>query len=138
LAGFDIAHPLKIEIETWWLKGEQITPCHESLFSGFIKNGIQVYANCALIQGVNDDPEIIEVLAHRVRDAGMEFHQVYTQGLEIQKRVTREGAVTRTRVGAIASRIRKNCTGREIPLYVGYTPDGEIDFTLLEQSSGMG
>ncbi len=127
---FDIASPFRLEFETWWLAADQITQAHSLLFSAITDAGMGVYANTALILGINTDPETAESLVHEVRRAGMEFHHVYTGGLNIQKRYNGNDCIPMADVVALASRIRMNCTGREVPLYVAWTPEGDRDFGL--------
>ena len=133
LAKFDIASPLRIEFETWWLRAEQMTVAHRTLFRALTDGGMAVYANTALIAGLNTDPEKAEALVHEVRQAGMEFHHVYTEGLEIQKKWNRGKRISPDRVVALASRIRMNCTGREVPLYVRWTHEGDRDFGGMDE-----
>lgn len=131
LITFHIAAPLRIEFETWWLIPDQISDRHRQLFSAIIDAGMGIYANTALISGLNTDPGTAETLVHAVRAAGMEFHHVYTEGLTVQTAYNGKDPVTSDQILALASRIRMHCTGREVPLYVRWTPEGERDFGLF-------
>ena len=82
---FDIASPFRLEFETWWLMADQITPAHTRLFSAITDAGMGIYANTALIFGINTAPAAAEALVHAVRRAGMEFHHVYTGGSTSRK-----------------------------------------------------
>ncbi len=91
---------------------------------------MNIYANVPLIRGVNDQPKTIEMIAHKLRHAAIEFHHVYVAGLDIQEKFNADQVVDAQRVIDIASRIRKECSGREIPLYMVQTPLGEVDFGM--------
>lgn len=127
---FSIADPMRIEMETWFLLPEEIGDLHGKIAKKLIQNGVNIYANVPLIRGVNDEPKTLETLAHKLRDAAIEFHHVYVAGLEIQEKFNAGRPVDAQRVIDIASRIRKECSGREIPLYMVKTPLGEVDFGL--------
>lgn len=130
LANFSVGDPLKIEIETWWLLPPEICSEHGRLVRDFSHLGIQTYANLALVSGVNDDPAIIAEMARDLRGTGINFHHVYVAGLAVQKQFNRAYPIETDRVLAIASHVRKVCSGREIPLYIIQTPLGEVDFGL--------
>ncbi len=130
LANFSIGDPLKIEMETWWMLPGEILPEHGKVVGQLSRRGVQTYANLALVSGVNEDPEIISEMAHSLRRAGIDFHHVYAAGLAVQNRFNREYPIEIDQVLAIASHVRKVCSGREIPLYMIQTPLGEVDFGL--------
>jgi len=130
LANFSIGDPLKIEMETWWLLPRDLLPEHGKMVGQLCRRGVQTYANLALVSGVNDDPEIISEMARSLRRAGIDFHHVYAAGLAVQGRFNRADPIETDQVLAIASHVRKVCSGREIPLYMIQTPLGEVDFGL--------
>ncbi len=127
---FSIADPTRIEIEAWFLLPEEIGDLHGKIAGKLIQNGVNIYANVPLIRAINDQPKTLETLAHKLRDAAIEFHHVYVAGLEIQEKFNAGWPVDAQRVIDIASRIRKECSGREIPLYMVQTPLGEVDFGM--------
>ncbi|MCP3943727.1 MAG: radical SAM protein [Desulfobacteraceae bacterium] len=130
LARFAIGDPLKIEIETWWLLPREVLPEHVSLARRLSCRGIQTYANLALVSGINGDPDIIAQMAHGLCGAGIDFHHIYVAGLAVQEQFNRRYPIETDQVLAIASHVRKVCSGREIPLYMIQTPLGEVDFGL--------
>jgi len=125
---FSIADPVRIEIETWFILPREITRAHGRAAETLINCGINVYANVPLVTGINDDPETIEKMAHALRQARIEFHHFYISGLAIQNRFNDHAAPGTDLVVEIASRVRKNCSGRQIPLYIVQTESGETDF----------
>ena len=125
---FSIGNPVRIEIETWFLLPDEILNLHGKIAEKLIATGVNIYANVPLIGGINDHPETIATLAHKLRYAKIEFHHIYTAGLEIQKNFNIRHQVNSQRVIDIASQVRKVCSGREIPLYIIQTPLGEVDF----------
>ncbi|WDP90725.1 MAG: radical SAM protein [Desulfobacter sp.] len=127
LASFDPARPRRVEIESWWLVPSQVTQAHKDLGKALLARGIPVYGNMVLLSGVNDDGGIAADMAHALRTARIDFHHVYVSGLLIQSDFP---PVSHARVLALASHVRMVCSGREIPLYVHWTPGGEADFGL--------
>ncbi|MCF6246277.1 MAG: radical SAM protein [Desulfobacula sp.] len=129
---FSIAHPFRVEVETWVLLPKDIEQTHKELAAKMIKKGIHIYANAPLIQGVNDDPDTIIQLAHRLRHTGIEFHHLYVGGLAIQKNFNSGETIDPKLLIDIASKIRTSCSGREIPLYIIRTPDGDEQIDLTD------
>lgn len=133
LARFSIGNPLKIEIETWWLLPRDLLSEHGRLAGQLSSKGVQTYANLALVSGINDDPGVICEMAQGLRDAGIDFHHCYVAGLCVQNRFNGAHPIETDQVLAIASHVRKACSGREIPLYMIQTPLGEVDFGLTSK-----
>lgn len=125
---FSIGNPVRIEIETWFLLPDEILDQQGKMAEKLLGRGVNVYANVPLIRGINDHPETIVRLANKLRYAKIEFHHIYVAGLRIQKKFNADQPIEAGRVIDIASRVRKKCSGREIPLYIIQTPLGEIDF----------
>ena len=130
MARLSFARPRRVEIETWWLSPEQVTQAHCELSHSLLSRGIPVYGNMALMPGINDEPVLVAKMAHALREGAVDFHHVYVSGLSVQKQITGANAVTTDRVLSIASHVRKVCSGREIPLYLAWTPGGDADFGL--------
>ena len=129
---FSIGNPVRIEIETWFLLPDEILDLHGKIAEKLVGRGVNVYANVPLIRGINDYPETIVRLANKLRYAKIEFHHIYVAGLRIQKKFNADQPVEVDRVIDIASQVRKECSGREIPLYIIQTPLGEVDFDLTK------
>ena len=129
-----VVNPLRLEIETWALEAHEVIPDHSRLTRRLNNRGITVYANVPLLGGVNDSPEAIHDLAHALRSAGVEFHHLYLAGLPVQNRWNGELPVDSFHVIDIATTVRREGSGREIPRYIIATPLGEVDYGL---SSGL-
>lgn len=129
LCDFSLGNPFRIEIETWFLLPE-VLELHGKIAEKLAGRGINIYANVPLIKGVNDSPKTIVSLAHQLRKSGIEFHHLYVEGLRIQEKYNPGKPVEKQRVIDIASEVRKECSGREIPLYIIQTKSGEIEFDL--------
>lgn len=138
LARLSFVNPLRIEIETWWLGPREITRDHCELAQAFSSQGIPVYGNLALISGVNVNPTLVAQMAHTLRECTIDFHHVYVAGLSVQNEFNQSQPISADQVLAIASHVRKVCSGREIPLYVIWTPLGEVDFGLTASLSSLG
>ncbi len=125
-----VTRPLRLEIETWFLLPEQVTPEHKTQVRRLNNKGITVYCNVPLLGGVNDNDDIIHALAYEVRTAGMEFHHIYVAGLPVQEKWNRDYPIDSYDVVDIATKVRREGSGREIPRYIFFTPLGEVDYGL--------
>ena len=125
-----VVNPLRLEIETWFTLGNEITNAHAKLVRRLNNKGITVYCNTALLGGVNDCDEHIHSLAYSVRKAGIEFHHLYVAGLPIQQKWNIDHPVDSYDVIDIATKVRREGSGREIPRYIISTPLGEVDYGL--------
>jgi L-lysine 2,3-aminomutase len=125
-----IVNPLRLEIETWFLKADEIQPEHATLTRRLNNKGITVYSNTPLLGGTNDSPDDIHTLAYVCRQAGIEFHHLYVAGLPVQKQWNTRHPVDMYDVIDIATTVRREGSGREIPRYIIRTPLGEVDYGL--------
>ena len=125
-----VVNPLRLEIETWFTLSHEITPAHAKLARRLNNKGISVYCNTALLGGVNDGDAQIHSLAYTVRKAGLEFHHLYVAGLPIQEKWNADHPVDSYDVVDIATKVRREGSGREIPRYMISTCLGEVDYGL--------
>lgn len=125
-----VVNPLRLEIETQFLVADEIKPEHARLTTLLNNKGITVYTNTPLLGRINDTPDIINALACSCRNAGLEFHHIYVAGLPLQDRWNKENQVALYDVVDIASQVRREGSGREIPRYIIRTALGEVDFGL--------
>ncbi len=129
--------PLRLEIETQFLVADEFRPAHARLARQLNNQGITVYCNTPLLGRINDTPEAIHQLAYGCRKAGIEFHHLYVAGLAIQNRWNRENPVALYDVVDIATRVRREGSGREVPRYIIRTVLGEVDFGLSSTFLGQ-
>ena len=135
-----VANPLRLEIETQFLHSSEINPIHEELVKALHNKGITVYNNTPLLGNINDNAEEIHRLAFNCRQIGLEFHHLYVAGLPLQKEWNQKHPVDISTVIDIATRVRLDGSGREIPRYIILTELGEVDFGLsskLSQENGQ-
>lgn len=125
--------PLRLEIETWFLHASDVGTVHRVLTEQLRSRGITVYSCMPLLAGINDSPAAVVEAAGRLRQAGIEFHQLVVAGHALHKTAGGGAAVDVARVIDIASAVRKNGSGREIPRYVLCTGLGEVDFGLTSR-----
>jgi lysine 2,3-aminomutase len=125
-----VVNPLRLEIETWFTLADEITNTHEKLVRSLNNKGITVYCNTALLGGVNDSDVHIHSLAYGVRKAGIEFHHLYLAGLPVQQKWNSDHPVDSYDVVDIATKVRREGSGREIPRYIISTQLGEVDYGL--------
>ncbi|MEJ2219339.1 MAG: radical SAM protein [Desulfobacterales bacterium] len=130
-----VANPLRLEIETQFLHSSEIKPVHEELVTALHNKGITVYNNTPLLGNINDNAEEIHRLAFNCRQIGLEFHHLYVAGLPLQKEWNQKHPVDISTVIDIATRVRKDGSGREIPRYIILTELGEVDFGLTSKLS---
>jgi len=133
-----IVNPLRLEIETQFLRAEEIQPAHARIVRRLNNRGITVYGNTPLLGDVNDTPDSINALAYGYRQAGIEFHHLYLAGQPLQTSWNAQHPVDLYDVVDIATRVRREGSGREIPRYVISTGLGEVDFGLTSSLLGEG
>ncbi len=131
-----IVDPLRLEIETIFLNAEQVLPEHARLVRQLINRGITVYNNTPLLGRINDSDDAIHDLAYACRTAGIEFHHLYVAGLPVQARWNLDYPIDLYDVVDIATRVRREGSGREIPRYIIRTALGEVDFGLSSMIAG--
>lgn len=125
-----VVNPLRLEIETWFIQRDELTPEHEKLARRLNNKGITVYCNVPLLGGVNDQDMQIHDLAYAIRQTGIEFHHLYVAGLPVQKTWNIDHPVDSWDVIDIATMVRREGSGREIPRYMISTPLGEVDYGI--------
>jgi L-lysine 2,3-aminomutase len=133
-----LADPLRLEIETQFLVADEFRPAHRRLVRRLANRGITVYSNTPLLGRINDTPAAIHRLAYACREAGIEFHHLYAAGLPIQQRWNRKHPVALYDIVDIATRVRREGSGREVPRYILRTALGEVDFGLSSAFVGDG
>ncbi|HSO18372.1 MAG TPA: lysine 2,3-aminomutase, partial [Desulfosarcina sp.] len=133
-----IVNPLRLEIETQFIEADQLQPIHARLARQFGNKGITVYNNTPLLGRINDTPDAIHRLAYACREAGIEFHHLYVAGLPVQDRWNPDNPVALYDVVDIATRVRREGSGREVPRYIIRTVLGEVDFGLSSTIVGEG
>ena len=141
LAGLNkltLIHPLRLEIETQFLTAGELQPVHTRLARRLSNQGITVYCNTPLLGTINDTPEAVHDLAYACRQAGIEFHHLYVAGLPVQDRWNADNPVALYDVVDIATKVRRDGSGREIPRYILRTGLGEVDFGLSGMFEGEG
>jgi lysine 2,3-aminomutase len=129
--------PLRLEIETQFLVADELRPAHARLARLLNNQGISVYANTPLLGKINDTPEAIHQLAYSCRQAGIEYHHLYVAGLAVQDHWNRIHPVALYDVVDIATRVRREGSGREVPRYIIRTVLGEVDFGLSSTFVGQ-
>ena len=141
LAGLNrlsMVNPLRLEIETQFLVAEEFQPAHTRLARQLKNRGITVYNNTPLLGKINDTPDAVHRLAYGCREAGIEFHHLYVAGLPVQDHWNRRNPIVLYNVVDIATRVRRDGSGREIPRYIIRTVLGEVDFGLSSTIVGEG
>ena len=133
-----VVNPLRLEIETQFLTADEFRPEHARLTRQLNNRGITVYNNTPLLGRINDTPEAIHALAYGCRQAGLEFHHLYVAGLPAQNAWNAANPVALYDVVDIATKVRREGSGREIPRYIIRTLLGEVDFGLSSTVIGEG
>ncbi len=128
--GLSIVGSQRLEIETRFYQADEVRDEHARLVRKLNNRGITIYNNTPLISGLNDDADLIQALAFALRHAGIEFHHLYVAGLPQQKIYNNEQPVDMRDIIAIATQVRREGSGREIPRYIIRTSLGEVDYGL--------
>jgi lysine 2,3-aminomutase len=133
-----LVNPMRLEIETQFIVADEVLPKHARLVRKLNDHGITVYGNAPLLGKINDTSQEIHQLAYSMRRAGIEFHHLYVAGLAIQNEWNLSNPVNLYDVVDIATKVRREGSGREIPRYIILTPLGEVDFGLSSRIIGHG
>ncbi len=133
-----LVNPLRLEIETQFISANEFQAAHTRLTRRLNNRGITVYNNTPLLGRINDTPDAIHRLAYSCRKAGIEFHHLYVAGLPVQSHWNDRNPVSLYDVVDIATRVRREGSGREIPRYIIRTTLGEVDFGLSSSFVGEG
>lgn len=133
-----MVNPLRLEIETQFLVADEVQEAHTRLTRRLNNRGITVYNNTPLLGRINDTPDAIHSLAYSCRRAGIEFHHLYVAGLPVQNHWNPQNPVALYDVVDIATRVRRDGSGREVPRYIIRTALGEVDFGLSATIVGEG
>jgi lysine 2,3-aminomutase len=128
-----VAGPLRLEIETQFLHSRELQPLHRDITAALRRRGITVYANVPLLTEINDTPHEIGRIAYGLRQSGIEFHHLYVAGVPLQEAWNRSHRIEVGSVIGIASQLRREGSGREIPRYIIRTLLGEVDFGLTSR-----
>lgn len=141
LASFNklsLTNPKRLEIETQFLTPDEFRPEHGQLAARLRNKGITVYSNTPLLGRINDTPETIHLIAYNCREAGIEFHHLYVAGIPLQDQWNGDHPIALYDVVDIATRVRRDGSGREVPRYIIRTVLGEVDFGLSSTIIGTG
>ncbi len=127
--------PLRLEIETRFYKAEEVWEVHSKLVRSLNNRGITVYNNTPLIGGFNDTADEVQALGFSLRQAGIEFHHLYVAGLPQQNLHNCDQPIHMRDLIDIATTVRREGSGREIPRYIIRTALGEVDYGLTSTFS---
>ncbi len=125
-----IIRPCRLEIETQLLHPSELGPEHAPLVRSLRMRGITVYANTPLLGLINDSEQDILGIAYRCRELGIEYGNVFVAGAPIQADWNDEHPIELNSVIDIASAVRREGSGREVPRYLLRTRLGEVDFSI--------
>jgi len=128
-----IVNPRRLEIETQFLHSSEILPEHKTLAGNLRKNGITVYNNTPLLPFINDTEDEILNISYKCRESGIEFHHLYLAGLPIQSSWSEKYPVDVSIIINIATKNRREESGRSLPRFIIRTSLGEVDFGLTSE-----
>jgi len=131
-----VTNPLRLELEVLFLHPSELKSPHAGIARVLRRKGITVYANVPLIPFINDNPEEMLGLSAGCREMGIEFNHLLLAGMPLQAEWNDEHPVHLGHVIDLASHLRQNGSGRELPAYIIRTPLGEVDFALSCEVAG--
>ncbi len=128
-----VVRPTRLEVETMVVHAGEINDGVARAVRALRRRGITAYANIALLRAVNDSSEEMLAVATACRRIGLELHHAVVAGLPVQRSWNAERPISLADVIEIASFLRANGSGRELPTYVVATSIGELDIGLACQ-----
>ncbi len=128
LQNLDVADPVRFELETLVLSPDQLQDSHRRIVELFHQHGVTVYLNCCLLHNINDSPVAMRALSSKCRRFGFEFHHLYVAGAQMQRRWNAGRSLDLDTIVGIATELRRNGSGRELPRLIISTELGEVDF----------
>jgi L-lysine 2,3-aminomutase len=134
LAGLNRLHvlrPTRLEVETQILHSGELKPELFRVVRDLRLHGITVYNNTPLLGFINDNEEEMLRISSECRAVGIEFNNIYVAGLPVQEDWNSRHPIELNTVVDIATYVRRNGSGREVPRYVLRTALGEVDFSIV-------
>lgn len=130
LQQLEVADPVRFELETLVLHPDQLDDMHRRIAELLHQNGITLYMNSCLLHGVNDSTDTMRALSSKCRKYGFEFHHLYVAGAQTQRYWNARRPIDLDNVIDIATELRRNGSGRELPRLILSTELGEVDFGM--------
>lgn len=128
LQSLEVPDPVRFELETLVLSADQLQDSHRRVVELFHQRGVTVYLNSCLLHDVNDSAAAMRALSSRCRQFGFEFHHLYVAGAQTQRAWNSGRPVDIDTIVGIATELRRNGSGRELPRLIISTELGEVDF----------
>ena len=128
LQSLEVADPVRFELETLVLSADQLQDSHRRIVELFHQHGVTVYLNSCLLRNINDNPVAMRALSSKCRRFGFEFHHLYVAGAQTQRHWNTGRPVDIDTIVGIATELRRNGSGRELPRLMISTELGEVDF----------
>lgn len=122
--------PLRIEVELPIFHPSELGDGTARVVRGLRRFGVSVYAVIPLLAFVNDAEETLLEITARCRRLGIEVHHLVLAGHPLQTEWAADHPVPVGRVIDIATALRRDGSGRELPRLVVQTVLGECDFGL--------
>jgi L-lysine 2,3-aminomutase len=129
-----VVKPLRLEIETQLLHSFELSPEHTRIVKALGRRGITLYCNIPLFAFINDAVEEVADLTSSCRRIGIEINHMYVAGHPLQREWSRKHPIYLSQIVDIASSLRRNGSGRELPRYVIRTELGEVEVGLTSQA----
>ena len=126
-------NPTRLEVETLLLHPTDLKPDHQRLVKALRRRGVTIHASIPLLASINDTCRTITDITAACRRLGIEIHHLCLAGLPAQTRWNAKQPIPLSRVLDIASFLRTNGSGRELPRYIVSTDLGEVDFGLTAE-----
>jgi len=128
LQNLDVADPIRFELETLVLSADQLCDSHRRVVESLHQRGVTIYLNSCLLHNVNDSAAAMRALSSKCRRFGFEFHHLYVAGALTQRHWNTERPLDLDTIIGIATELRRNGSGRELPRLIIWTELGDVDF----------
>jgi L-lysine 2,3-aminomutase len=125
-----LTRPLRMEIELTVLHPSDLSEEVDRAVRALRRRGVSVYANVPLLMYLNHDEHDLLELTSRCRRSGIEVHHLLLAGHPLQQDWAAAHPVPVGRVVDLATALRREGSGRELPRLIVQTVLGECDFGL--------
>jgi L-lysine 2,3-aminomutase len=125
-----VTRPLRVEVELPLLHSSELTDEVARVVRRLRRRGVTVYAVIPLLAFVNDLSEEILAITGNCRRMGIEVHHLVLAGHPLQASWALEHPIPVASVFDLATELRREGSGRELPRLVVQTALGECDFGL--------
>jgi L-lysine 2,3-aminomutase len=129
-----VVNPTRLELETLFLHPSELGPEHGRIAKALGRRGVTMYCTVPLFAFINDGEEQVTGITAACRRFGIEVNHMYVAGLPLQREWSRTHPIHLSRIIDIASFLRRQGSGRELPRYLIQTQLGQVEIGITSQA----